>query len=297
MYSAASTNPSPIRDRQSAMEFGLLLQQVDDVAQRNLDLRIIRAHRGGGHNADRRDEFVAGPVVQLAQQRSFIPRKKLSSARHGGNDANHRARAIRPSSRSSPWPWWSSSWPWRTAAWPRWSSSGIGGPPPGLGGPSGGLPHAGLGGSPRPGGDAPRFSGGRGFEGRSAALRAGSSAYGYASLRLLEVWLRVWQRAYRPDRVLCSMAVPSALERRWPATTLPPTGEVPTGALWSAAETEYIDMLVVGDRDRSVTLGATECWAAMKALPVVVEVPAAVRSSKAGSCSASAAIYWDGERL
>ena len=50
---------------------------------------------------------------------------------------------------------------------------GIGGPPPGLGGPSGGLPHAGLVGPPRPGGDAPRFSGGRGFEGRSAALRAG----------------------------------------------------------------------------------------------------------------------------
>jgi hypothetical protein len=57
---------------------------------------------------------------------------------------------------------------------------GIGGPPPGLGGPSGGPPHAGPGGSPRPGGNAPRFSGGRGFEGRSAALRAGSSAYGCA---------------------------------------------------------------------------------------------------------------------
>jgi hypothetical protein len=57
---------------------------------------------------------------------------------------------------------------------------GLGGPPPGLGGPSGGPPHAGLGGPPRPGGDAPRVSGGRGFEGRSAALRAGSSAYGYA---------------------------------------------------------------------------------------------------------------------
>ena len=57
---------------------------------------------------------------------------------------------------------------------------GIGGPPPGLGGPSSGPPHAGLGGLPRPGGDAPRFSGGRGFEGRSAALHAGSSAYGYA---------------------------------------------------------------------------------------------------------------------
>jgi hypothetical protein len=57
---------------------------------------------------------------------------------------------------------------------------GIGGHPPGFGGPSGGPPHAGLGGPPRHGGDAPRFSGGRGFEGRSAALRAGSSAYGYA---------------------------------------------------------------------------------------------------------------------
>ena len=56
---------------------------------------------------------------------------------------------------------------------------GIGGHPPGLGGPSGSPPHAGLGG-PRPGGDAARFSGGRGFEGRSAALRGGSSAYGYA---------------------------------------------------------------------------------------------------------------------
>ena len=53
---------------------------------------------------------------------------------------------------------------------------GLAGPPSGLGGPNGGPPHAGLGG-PRfgPGGGTPRFSGGRGFEGRSAA-----SAYGYA---------------------------------------------------------------------------------------------------------------------
>jgi hypothetical protein len=58
---------------------------------------------------------------------------------------------------------------------------GIAGPPPGLGGARGGPLQAGLGGPrPRPGGDAPRFSGGRGFEGRSAALRSGSSAYGYA---------------------------------------------------------------------------------------------------------------------
>ena len=57
---------------------------------------------------------------------------------------------------------------------------GIGGPPPGLRGPSGVPPQAGLGGPrPRAGVDA-GLAGGRGFEGRSAALRAGSSAYGYA---------------------------------------------------------------------------------------------------------------------
>ena len=64
---------------------------------------------------------------------------------------------------------------------------GLGGPPPGIGGPPSGfrgpgvgLPHAELGGSARLGANAPRFSGGRGFEGRSAALRAGSSSYGNA---------------------------------------------------------------------------------------------------------------------
>jgi hypothetical protein len=64
---------------------------------------------------------------------------------------------------------------------------GLGGHPPGLGGPAGGPPQAGIGG-PRlgTGGGAPRFSrldgvaGGRGLEGRAAAVASRSSAYGYA---------------------------------------------------------------------------------------------------------------------
>lgn len=63
---------------------------------------------------------------------------------------------------------------------------GLAGPPSGLAGPNGGPAHAGLGGPPKPGGGAPRFSrldgpaGGRGVEGRSAALEARSSVKGYA---------------------------------------------------------------------------------------------------------------------
>ena len=50
------------RNRENAMHVGLLLKQFGDIAQRDLGLRMLRPHGGGGHHIDRRGELVVNPV-------------------------------------------------------------------------------------------------------------------------------------------------------------------------------------------------------------------------------------------
>ncbi|MGY8668735.1 hypothetical protein Q3C01_41095 [Bradyrhizobium sp. UFLA05-109] len=42
-----------VREGQDAMNFGMLLQEFNDIAQRRLDLRVLGAHGVGGHEVDR----------------------------------------------------------------------------------------------------------------------------------------------------------------------------------------------------------------------------------------------------
>ncbi len=63
------------------MHIGLLLKQFGDIAQRDLGLRIVRPHGGGGHHVDCRGELVVNPVGQFADKGPFIQVGRMC---HGG---------------------------------------------------------------------------------------------------------------------------------------------------------------------------------------------------------------------
>jgi hypothetical protein len=69
------------------------------------------------------------------------------------------------------------------------------------------------------------------------------------------------------------------------ATTLPPTGEVPTGAFWSAAETDTLTCWLSVTGTAVSHWERIESWAAMKALPVVSKCRLWSDLPKRGSCS------------
>jgi len=64
--------PAAIWEAQNAMNLRMLLQQIDDITQRDLYVPILGTHGGGRHNVDQRDEFVVHSALQRAQKRSFI---------------------------------------------------------------------------------------------------------------------------------------------------------------------------------------------------------------------------------
>ena len=69
------------RNRKKAMDIGLLLKHLEDLAQRHLDLRIVRPYGGRGHHVDCRAELVVNSVGQFADKGPSIQVGRMC---HGG---------------------------------------------------------------------------------------------------------------------------------------------------------------------------------------------------------------------
>jgi hypothetical protein len=54
------------------MNLGMLMQQLDDIAQRRLDLGVVGSHGRNRDKVDDRGELVIDPVIQLEQKRSLL---------------------------------------------------------------------------------------------------------------------------------------------------------------------------------------------------------------------------------
>ena len=53
----------PIRHLQCPMNVGVLVEQLDNVIQRSLHLRMVGSHGRNGDEVDRRGELVVDPVI------------------------------------------------------------------------------------------------------------------------------------------------------------------------------------------------------------------------------------------
>jgi hypothetical protein len=58
-----------IRHRQGAVHVGVLVEQFNDIAQRGLDVAVVRPDRRDSDKVDRRGELVVDPVVLFAEKR------------------------------------------------------------------------------------------------------------------------------------------------------------------------------------------------------------------------------------